>query len=104
MIQKISLFVMLVMLFSGVALCEESIENPPVRIGIAPMALPLVVTIPIAVAALGGIFLGFWKATEVVMIALFEPIIIAVSIALVLWLVSQSLSVLFWAFSSKGER
>ena len=99
MMQKILLFIVL---FAGVALCEESIENPPVSF--APMALPLVVTIPIAVAALGGIFLGFWKATEVVMIALFEPIIIAVSIALVLWLVSQSLSVLFWAFSSKGER
>jgi choline-sulfatase len=34
-------------MFSGVALCEESV-------GFAPMALPLVVTIPAAVAALGG--------------------------------------------------
>ena len=93
---------MCAVLLSAVALCEESIENPPV--GFAPMALPLVVTIPIAVAALGGIFLGFWKATEVVMIALFEPIIVAVSIALVLWLVSQSLSVLFRAFSGGRER
>ena len=102
MLQKISFVIVLVMLFAGVALCEESIETPPV--GFAPMALPLVVTIPIAVAALGGIFLGFWKATEVVMIALFEPIVVAVSIALVLWLVSQSLSVLFRAFSSNRER
>jgi len=102
MLQKFSLIVVCAVLFTGVALCEESIENPPV--GFAPMALPLVVTIPIAVAALGGIFLGFWKATEVVMIVLFEPIVIAVSIALVLWLVSQSLSVLFRAFSSGRER
>ena len=87
MLQKFSFVIVLVMLFGGVALCEESVVEP---VGFTPMALPLVVTIPIAVAALGGIFLGFWKATEVVMIALFEPIVVAVSIALVLWLVPDS--------------
>ena len=99
MLQKISLFAMLIVLFGGVALCEESIENPP--LGFAPMALPLVVTIPIAVAALGGIFLGFWKATEFVMSVLLMPIVVAFAVGLFLVVVAKILMVLSWTFSSE---